>query len=227
MKVEGWLFLGCGVFFAGADIVYWYESSRPDRHHGAGAGGRAGAADRVLRAVHRPPPAAAPGGRHGGEIVQGTGEIGFFSPHSWWPLWVGLAGAIVAVGFAIGWWLVLIGVLPGASPPSASSSSTTGATSATSRRPTRYGFQRSSERTFPWRRQPELPGCREGDNGLRPAAVGPCSPRPSCASVSGAQGHHSALDASVPRLYWYETVIVKELLPVRCGLPMVMPEPPS
>ena len=33
-----------------------------------------------------------------GEIVQGTGEIGFFSPHSWWPLWVGLAAAFTAVG---------------------------------------------------------------------------------------------------------------------------------
>ena len=29
MKVEGWLFLGCGVFFAGADIVYWYVSKDP------------------------------------------------------------------------------------------------------------------------------------------------------------------------------------------------------
>ncbi len=29
-----------------------------------------------------------------GEIVQGTGEIGFFSPHSWWPFWVGLAAAL-------------------------------------------------------------------------------------------------------------------------------------
>src|SRR3977135_1183966 len=26
MKVEGWLFLGCGIFFGGADIVYWYTS---------------------------------------------------------------------------------------------------------------------------------------------------------------------------------------------------------
>ncbi len=43
------------------------------------------------------------------EISEGTGEIGFFSPHSWWPLWVGLAAAVTAVGFAIGWWLVLIG----------------------------------------------------------------------------------------------------------------------
>ncbi len=29
MKVEGWLFLGCGVFFAGTDIVYWYLSKDP------------------------------------------------------------------------------------------------------------------------------------------------------------------------------------------------------
>ena len=29
MKVEGWLFLGCGVFFGGADIVYWYVSYDP------------------------------------------------------------------------------------------------------------------------------------------------------------------------------------------------------
>ena len=29
MKVEGWLFLGCGVFFAGADVVYWYTSYDP------------------------------------------------------------------------------------------------------------------------------------------------------------------------------------------------------
>ena len=29
MKVEGWLFLGCGVFLAGADIVYWYVSKEP------------------------------------------------------------------------------------------------------------------------------------------------------------------------------------------------------
>jgi hypothetical protein len=44
-----------------------------------------------------------------GEIAAGTGQIGFFSPHSWWPLWVGLAAALCAVGFAIGWWLVLLG----------------------------------------------------------------------------------------------------------------------
>ena len=29
MKVEGWLFLGCGVFFIVADVVYWYVSYDP------------------------------------------------------------------------------------------------------------------------------------------------------------------------------------------------------
>ena len=45
------------------------------------------------------------------EIEEGTGELGFFSPHSWWPLFVGLAAALAAVGVAIGWWLFLIGAL--------------------------------------------------------------------------------------------------------------------
>ena len=46
-----------------------------------------------------------------GEIEQGTGELGFFSPYSWWPLYVALAAATAAVGFAIGWWLFLIGAM--------------------------------------------------------------------------------------------------------------------
>ena len=46
-----------------------------------------------------------------GEIAQGTGELGFFSPHSWWPLYLALAAATAALGFAIGWWLFLIGAM--------------------------------------------------------------------------------------------------------------------
>ena len=43
-------------------------------------------------------------------LVVGAGELGFFSPHSWWPLFVCLAVALSAVGLVIGWWLFLIGV---------------------------------------------------------------------------------------------------------------------
>jgi hypothetical protein len=44
------------------------------------------------------------------EISDGAGELGFFSPHSWWPLFVTLSAALTAVGFAVGWWLFLIGI---------------------------------------------------------------------------------------------------------------------
>ena len=45
------------------------------------------------------------------DIPEGTGEIGFFSPHSWWPLFLGLSAATAGLGLAIGWWLFLIGML--------------------------------------------------------------------------------------------------------------------
>lgn len=39
----------------------------------------------------------------GAEISDGAGELGFFSPHSWWPILIALSGAVTAV--AIGLWL--------------------------------------------------------------------------------------------------------------------------
>ena len=45
-----------------------------------------------------------------GEIADSAGEMGFFSPHSWWPLPVALSACAVGVGLIIGWWLVLIAV---------------------------------------------------------------------------------------------------------------------
>jgi hypothetical protein len=111
MRVEGYLFLGCAIFFGGSDVVYWHYSHDPT---GATALGVAvGLAFLigfyVLFTGRRLPPR--PEDEHEGEIYQGTGELGFFSPHSWWPLFVGLAAATAAVGTAIGWWLFLIGML--------------------------------------------------------------------------------------------------------------------
>jgi hypothetical protein len=45
------------------------------------------------------------------EIADGAGELGFFPPHSWWPLWCGLTLAVCVFGTAMGtWWLLVIGV---------------------------------------------------------------------------------------------------------------------
>lgn len=44
-----------------------------------------------------------------GEIHQGAGELGFFSPGSWWPLAVAATSIIVGLGLILGWWLTAIG----------------------------------------------------------------------------------------------------------------------
>jgi hypothetical protein len=47
----------------------------------------------------------------GAEISDGAGELGFFSPHSWWPILVALSGAVTAVAIGL-WlpWLIVAGV---------------------------------------------------------------------------------------------------------------------
>jgi len=42
------------------------------------------------------------------EISDGAGELGFYSPHSWWPLPVALSATAMGLGLIIGWWLTLI-----------------------------------------------------------------------------------------------------------------------
>ncbi|MDI3313760.1 MAG: cytochrome c oxidase subunit 4 [Mycobacterium sp.] len=48
----------------------------------------------------------------GAEISDGAGELGFFSPHSWWPILVALSASVAAVGVAL-WlpWLIVAGVV--------------------------------------------------------------------------------------------------------------------
>jgi hypothetical protein len=48
----------------------------------------------------------------GAEISDGAGELGFFSPHSWWPILIALSGSVTAVGIAF-WlpWLIFAGVV--------------------------------------------------------------------------------------------------------------------
>ncbi len=48
----------------------------------------------------------------GAEISDGAGELGFYAPHSWWPILVALAGSVAAVGIGL-WlpWLIVAGVV--------------------------------------------------------------------------------------------------------------------
>src|SRR5712672_3541339 len=44
------------------------------------------------------------------EIADGAGELGFYSPHSWWPVLIALSASVTAVGVAL-WvsWLIAAG----------------------------------------------------------------------------------------------------------------------
>ena len=43
------------------------------------------------------------------EIADGAGELGFYSPHSWWPLPLAASAIVTGLGLIIGWWLTAIG----------------------------------------------------------------------------------------------------------------------
>jgi hypothetical protein len=112
MKVEGLLLLGCALFFAVSDIIYWAFSHDPTGTTAlALAVGLAFLSGFYVLFTGRRLPQIRPEDDHEAEIYQGTGELGFFSPSSWWPLFMGLAAATAALGVAVGWWLFLIGML--------------------------------------------------------------------------------------------------------------------
>ena len=111
MKVEGWLFTGCAAFFAVIDVIYWHYSKDPTGTTALAlsVGLAFLTGFYLLFTGRRLPPR--PEDRPEAEVAEGTGELGFFSPHSWWPLITGMSAAVAALGAAIGWWLFLIGML--------------------------------------------------------------------------------------------------------------------
>ncbi|MFC7533407.1 cytochrome c oxidase subunit 4 [Actinoplanes sp. GCM10030250] len=53
-----------------------------------------------------------PEDREDGEIAEGAGEVGFFSPGSYWPFGIALSAAITGLGLVFWmWWLVAFGLI--------------------------------------------------------------------------------------------------------------------
>ena len=109
MKVEGWLFAAGFFFFAIAAVIYGVLAEEPVGT--VALAFTAGLAFLVgyylLFTARRIDPR--PEDSKTAEIVEGAGELGFYSPHSWWPLAVAGSAAITFLGVAIGWWLFIIG----------------------------------------------------------------------------------------------------------------------
>jgi hypothetical protein len=53
-----------------------------------------------------------PEDREDGEIAEGAGEIGFFSPGSYWPFGIALSASIAGLGLVFWmWWLIALGLI--------------------------------------------------------------------------------------------------------------------
>ena len=113
MKVEGWLFAAGFFFFAISAVIYGILAEEPVGT--VALAFTAGLAFLVgyylLFTARRIDPR--PEDSKFAEIAEGAGELGFYSPHSWWPLVVAIFAATAFLGIVIGWWLFIIGALGG------------------------------------------------------------------------------------------------------------------
>jgi hypothetical protein len=111
MRAEAWIFGICTVFFVIVAPSYWFITGDPT--------GTSALVMTVLLAAlvtfylgfHASKMEPRPEDRTDAEIADGAGELGFFPPYSWWPLWCGLTLGVMVFGVAMAaWWLLVIGV---------------------------------------------------------------------------------------------------------------------
>ena len=112
MRATGRLFALLAVFFALVAVIYWFLSEEPAGTAALVFTGALGflVAFYLLFTAKRVEPL--PEDDEEGEIAEGAGVQGFYSPHSWWPLAV--AGGAGAIGFGlvfVMWWLIILGVV--------------------------------------------------------------------------------------------------------------------
>jgi hypothetical protein len=113
VKAESWIIVSIAIFCALVAPIYWWITYDP-------TGTTALVMTTLLCTllgfylivVAKQIPAR-PEDRLDGDIVDGAGELGFFPPYSWWPLYCSLAFSAIVLGIVIGWWLFIIGAAIG------------------------------------------------------------------------------------------------------------------
>ncbi len=109
MKANWKLFTFLSVFYVAMTIIYWLIGGEPVGVTGMIlAACLAGMVGFYLWFTQKRIGFAIPSDNDDAEIADDAGELGFYSPHSWWPLPVALSATALSLGLIIGWWLVLI-----------------------------------------------------------------------------------------------------------------------
>jgi hypothetical protein len=109
MKIEGYLFAFIALFLVPVTVIYWLLSEDPTGTTCLALSiGLAFMVGYYLLFTARRMDAR-PEDRPDAEIAEGAGEIGFFAPHSWWPIAMGAAFTLTMIGLVVGPFLALIG----------------------------------------------------------------------------------------------------------------------
>ncbi|MDN5745079.1 MAG: cytochrome c oxidase subunit 4 [Nocardioidaceae bacterium] len=126
MKVETWVFTACAIFFALVSPAYWFITDSSDRCGQDSCADWTGTSALIMTTLltlmialylglHASRMDARAEDRKDGEIADGAGELGFFPPYSWWPLWCAMTLGVIVFSLAVlAWWLFIIGLALGA-----------------------------------------------------------------------------------------------------------------
>ena len=110
MKIEGYLFAFIALFLVPVTVVYWLLSEDPTGTTCLALSiGLAFMVGYYLLFTARRMDAR-PEDRPEAEISEGSGEVGFFAPHSWWPIALGATFSLTMLGLVFGPFLALIGL---------------------------------------------------------------------------------------------------------------------
>jgi Cytochrome c oxidase subunit IV len=111
MKVEGLVFSVFTSFLGVTAVVYWYTSKDPTGTAAlaisAGLGLLIGGYLLVTAKRLGPRPSDLPDA----EVGDGAGDVGHFSPGSYWPFFISMFAAVMLLGAIVGIWLALIGAV--------------------------------------------------------------------------------------------------------------------
>ena len=111
MKTGYWLFNGLALFYAIVTVIYWFVGGEAVGITAIGlSGGLAGLIGFYLWFTDKRLGNVLPEDNVTAEISDSAGELGFYSPYSWWPLPLAFCMVLAGLGLLIGWWLTLIAV---------------------------------------------------------------------------------------------------------------------
>jgi cytochrome c oxidase subunit IV len=115
VKIETKLFLYLTPFFLAAGVVYGFMTGwdEPVGYLGLPLVGLLVAMIGAYLALTARRIDPRPEDNEEGNIEDGAGDQGVYSPWSWWPLVIGAAAAIAFLGLAVGWWVLYIGFIIG------------------------------------------------------------------------------------------------------------------